>query len=752
MVTMRGSKRTGWVLFVLAVLGLGLGPAVGGGRARAQDAFSWTAPERWGEGPLVVAFPDGARLELSSELRLALRRGDGRPAALPVRAAAAQRDERGVRYAAAVGGADLLYRARPDRLESWIVLERLPEAWAGLDARGAEVVLIERLRLPRGWSLAGFAPGNRLGLEAARSVRDEAGRERLRLLAPRVFEWRGQGPVPGGEAPVRGTLEYGHDGAITVTTSLPLSWLLAPDRIWPVVLDPTLLVRTPEEVTATPADLELAPEPHHWNVVALAAASATADWELSFGGRSSVDGPGRADVLVADGHRGAIVDTRGRATLAGSAGAANARVEHAAVESLRVGEPLDFDWESERVVHAWELDVRPGDVGVPLRWSVDGPAGLRWWLFAPGSDAAWHPSTDATSGESVSNTATVVKFRRPGYWLLVVCRDAGSAPAGSVSIRWKAPPAALQLVPGRVVTTDADAVAAQWQPFEIAPQANAWNVVACVANDPMDDWDLRLGSVDSGVTGPQADVLAFDGRQAPVSPTHGAVLLSSGQRGARLELLDVHPAPLGVTSTASWAADEVGCVFEVEVSQPGARLLSVEAPGYAEWLVLGPRSQGTSRWFAPYGSRNSSGPTPVPVRFRQAGTYAVVVLAHASVPPQPGSATLRWQPVPSLVQGQPRSVTGPTPFRFTPQTGAWNAVAVVATDASEDWDIEAGSASSWEWDPDTDLVLFDGVQATVAATEGDVSVSGALQPAVLEHAAVQRTSYGRGVSLPWAAG
>jgi hypothetical protein len=723
-------------------------PDGAGGFVSEQPGLRVHLPGHLGEAPVRLLFPDGARIDVASAVRLVRRSDEGEVARLDVGEGEGAVEGATVVYRGALAGADLRHTVEVDRLKTALVLAGVPEGMAPGGA-GGEVVLEERVILPRGWRLPGLSAGGTLVTSLTWPILDATGAERARLGAPVVFERSTTRSTPGHAAPAHAELVLGFDGVLVVRTVFPAAWLVDAARSFPVVIDPTIIVSRPAEISADPTAFDVTPDAHHWNVVALTSATATADWEFEVGGVVSVDAPPACDVLVADGNQGGIPGTTGEArTVAG--GGVQATIEHAAVDQLAVGQNVTFAWTAERVVHAWELDVTSADTQRPQRLSIDGPAGLRWMLFEPGSSSGWSTSRDASYAESVSATAQTVRLRDTGYWCLVLCADSGAGKAGAVTIRWEAPPPAIQLIEGQPVLTDPAAVNALWQPFEVAPRATSWNAVVAVATDPGDDWDVQAGTATSSKSGPQSDFLVFDGRQGPVTPTAGAILVDSAITVARVELADVHAAPFGVSTTATWAADDVALVFEVDITTPGAQQLYVDGPGYLEWYVVAPQS--TAEWQSVSGYRaKSSGTTPERYTFSSAGVYAVVVVAHASVPVQAGQVTIGWVPPRMLTQGQPERISDSELYGITPQAGAWNAVAVLATDPGDDWDITMGSAGSARFNPDLDFLVFDGNLGTVSPTADEVLAYSASFPALLEHADTQRTALGQRLSAPWAA-
>lgn len=743
------------------------GAAARGSVARepAAAARGWTfeaaavrveLPAESAAAPARLVFADGAVLELGTAVRLLAVRppehGGGQAGLSPRRAAGVHAGERAVRYAGVLGGAaaELRVAVGPARVKSELVLERWPSEALGAAARARRLWLEETLVLPEGWRLAELGPGGALRATQSLPILDARGRERARLEAPRLYELE---PLPGALDSAflaAMVVRAERDGrGLRLEVELPPDWLADPARRWPVVIDPSIRIGEPLVIDSSPSTFQLAPEQHHWNAVALS--SAAADWELEIGGARSAAAAPACEVLLADGHRGAIAELDGTARLSGGA-PAPAALQHAGLDALRVGQEVDFDWGAGQIAHLWELDVRPSDLGLPHTLSVDGPAGLRWALLRPGYDTRWQTLAGAVHGGPVSATMTAVSFSTAGYWALLVCRDGGPGQAGMLRVRWGQPPPPLQLIEGVPARTALSPQTASWQRFEITPRAGAWNVVAALPEDPVTDWDVFAGAVRSRTAAPNIDFVAFDGRAGTVDPTGGEVVLGSGTATALVEHADVHPATLGQDASAPWGgAGDVALVFELEVSTPGTHLVGVDGPGYLEWAVLEPAGSGGASWGGRGGRGWSSGIRQF-VDFHSSGTWAVVVLAHATVPAPAGQVRLTFPPPLALVQGQPvqaGSGGAAGTFALNPQAGHWNAVVVRALDPQDDWDLEIGGATSDRGSPYADFALFDGRAAAVSPTAGVLDPWAALGPALVEHADVHPAAYGGAATAPW---
>ncbi|RME74147.1 MAG: hypothetical protein D6776_05765, partial [Planctomycetota bacterium] len=257
-------------------------------------------------------------------------------------------------------------------------------------------------------------------------------REQLVLGAPVVYE-KGRGKADAdGLAPVFAELLLQRDGALVWRIGIPARWLAEPARRYPVVIDPVLSRNVPVVVNTDPTAITVSPRAVYWNAVAVS--SANADWDLDIGAASSWAWPPDADFLVANGNKGTISPVTGSVSRFGSS-TGSATVEQAGIDSLSLGTDTSYTWTASHVIHLWELYVSSGRTG-SHDLAVDAPAGMRWAVFRPGTDASWKSVSAADYVFDADGRSHTLQLNESGFWAVVLVKDGGPGASGTVTFRW----------------------------------------------------------------------------------------------------------------------------------------------------------------------------------------------------------------------------------------------------------------------------------------------------------------------------
>ncbi|GIW73208.1 MAG: hypothetical protein KatS3mg102_2750 [Planctomycetota bacterium] len=715
-----------------------LGPQ---GFAVRQPALEIALPaSTQGEPVSFVLAEDGASVRLSTAVRLFARPEGGAAWELLARRVAGELGgETAVHYPGVIEDATLVYEAGAGTLKTALVLQRLPEPLGPAQPQVETVWFEETVLLPQGWTIPGLEAGAALRTEQSLPVFDAQGRERLRLQAPVVYEQRTPKDAPGHFARCFAELRLAKQGVLLWRVGIPAAWLAAPERSYPVVIDPALSRNQPLVVSTDPTQFTISPLPMFWNAVAVS--SAGADWDMSIGSAVSWEFPPAADFLVANGNKGTISPTSGEVHIFGSA-TGPATLEHAGITGVTVGNSASYTWTASHVIHLFEVYVPAGSTG-PRQLTVNGPSGLRWALFRPGSTSAWKSVNAADYVFAVGPTARAVDLNESGFWALVVVKDGGPGASGTVTIDWSgqgtpgfdlvatsvsldaasypvalqpgdrftftreitrigSQPAGTQIdyavylsantvistqdyeayswqdagagrltltgtvpanippgtyyvglrvvpVPGEASTsnnTTYDAVTGHQivigsqtpqialspgQPaqlshdptdFTLSPQAGFWNLVAMRS----DDWDMTIGSAFSAQSGARVDFLVADGNVGTISSTSGSAYRWSGTGGATLlhaGTPNLIPSASGQLSTA-WAAGTFARHFEHLVSTTGPRQVSVSGPAGLRWALFPPAND--TNWLRrSLAAHDFAAGTPQTVDFHRTGWWLLVV-------------------------------------------------------------------------------------------------------------------------------
>lgn len=310
-----------------------------------------------------------------------------------------------------------------------LVLSAPPAEFQQL-APNATVWFEETIELPSGWSIPGLAVNTPRYTTQSTPIVDATGSERLTLLAPVVHDANNVATTD-----TITSLELTSLGLLVVRTGVAASWLQDSGTVYPVTFDPVLSANQPLIINTTPTVITLTAQPGQWTGVALAGTSA--DWDLSMGSTTSAVGSTRCDLLVANGHGGPIATLNGEVLLySGGSGspASNAVLEQAGVDALALNSPVDYTWTGLHLMHIWELPITAAEIGSNAL-TVDGPSGLRWYLFQPDvTDTDWRTRYRAASSGRTTSTPKSVLFAEPGVWALVVYRDGDLSVSGNLAL------------------------------------------------------------------------------------------------------------------------------------------------------------------------------------------------------------------------------------------------------------------------------------------------------------------------------
>jgi hypothetical protein len=150
-------------------------------------------------------------------------------------------------YQGVMPGVNELYRVIPNGLKHQLTLSSPPRAPAG--GLSGEITLdyVMTLELPGGLSLYanGAVQAGNFTTGDAIEVRDSQGYPLLALKAPLAYE------VGNHREMVRGSYAVWREGnSLRLAWRTPAAWLLAPERHYPLVLDPTVIVPAPYDDTS----------------------------------------------------------------------------------------------------------------------------------------------------------------------------------------------------------------------------------------------------------------------------------------------------------------------------------------------------------------------------------------------------------------------------------------------------------------------------------------------------------------------
>ena len=151
-------------------------------------------------------------------------------------------DKDKVTYFKLLPSADNEFVVEYNKLKNNLILNRLPD---GLIGKSGTVGYSEFIELPAGWSLS--SEGQQITAEAripgGLEVIDEQGRVAFTFPAPEVYEWNRSGDIrdPGARSTQAYYLVRGEGRRIQLITNISLSWLSASERVFPVVIDPSVI-------------------------------------------------------------------------------------------------------------------------------------------------------------------------------------------------------------------------------------------------------------------------------------------------------------------------------------------------------------------------------------------------------------------------------------------------------------------------------------------------------------------------------
>ncbi|MHC4389953.1 MAG: hypothetical protein ACYTFT_00110 [Planctomycetota bacterium] len=399
--------------------------------------------------PTIMRFADGSEIAVSPTARLFAdgeQQGDFNLRVRSVRGQIA--DTRTVLYPAVMGDADLLHIADPGKLRTELWLGEMPSA---VDAARAGVVWFEEvIDLPEGWRIGELEVGTTFRTTDSLPIYDAQGKLRAKLEAPLVFEARTAKTSAGHFADAFAELRIQHEGVVTYRVGIPTEWLTDADRSYPVVIDPTISQGIPLITNVDPISLTINPLSGWWNAVAVSAGGGV-DWDLDWGPTFSWNFSPDCDFVVANGNNGSITPDNGSAETFGAA-TGPAVIEHAPVAFISVGTDRSLAWDPFQITGVLEINVtNPG----AENFTLEGPAGLGYALFAPGTDSAWRSRDDADHEGTLGPQLQTFDFNVAGIWAMVVFEDDGPGLSGSVDLTWSAPQAQPFNLEATSITLDA---------------------------------------------------------------------------------------------------------------------------------------------------------------------------------------------------------------------------------------------------------------------------------------------------------
>jgi hypothetical protein len=150
-------------------------------------------------------------------------------------------DKDKVTYFKLLPSADNEFVVEYDKLKNNLILNRLPD---GLIGKSGTLGYSEFIELPAGWSLSsqGQAITAEARIRGSLEVIDEQGRTVFTFPASEVYEWNPSGNIREARAESVQTYYFvkNEGRRIQLITEVPLSWLSASERAFPVVIDPSV--------------------------------------------------------------------------------------------------------------------------------------------------------------------------------------------------------------------------------------------------------------------------------------------------------------------------------------------------------------------------------------------------------------------------------------------------------------------------------------------------------------------------------
>lgn len=277
--------------------------------------------------------------------------------------------------------------------------------------------------------------------------------------------------------------------------------------------------------------------------------------------------------------------------------------------------------------------------------------------------------------------------------------------------------------------------------YDCDTEGGRWNVAAVSSTS---GWSISREAVGSTLAGANCNFLLSNGHLGDVPGISGEIRRISGTATARAQFMTALPIPLDRTVISSWSSTRIVRAFEFTAAGPSGPSLSVNVSGdpSLSWHLYGPQNLGGSSWFPRGANLVASGvvggPPLLGLTSALQGDYCLVVFRNggAATPATTALtvtvATLPFHFLTLPAGGQAPVAAGATTFSVAPAAGAWNAVALAASD---DWTLSLGSGvSSSSLATATEFVVANGAAGAITPTQGIASSPAGAAPATLEHA------------------
>jgi len=398
---------------------------------------------------------------------------------------------------------------------------------------------------------------------------------------------------------------------------------------------------------ATPCrEIGVNPVAGRWNVVGV---SSSSNWNLVMGSATSTTTG--ADFVLANGHHGAISPTTG--LVIGTAGSADATVEAEGATALGATGFNGVDTFSPGEI----LELREINLAATGTYAVTvtGDSSISWRLYAPQSDANWIRKNDYIGGGTASGTTWTVTVSSTGYHALLLYRNNGPSPDTTYVMSNVCPVASNVPLSGISVSN----IGGPCHPFTTVTAANRWNAVGVASTS---DWNIGVGSAQSGYAFGLTDYVITNGHLGAINPQNGVAVLNAGAAAARLQRADIDGLPVGTTLSSSWPASFVIRMFDFNATTAGSYDITLTGSSALYWKLHAPGNDSQWRPSSDFVINGVANGTTHTVTL-DAGWHAIAVTHPFGAPASSLSFQVRVDsipgsnPLPTLTSIAPTSAT-----------------------------------------------------------------------------------------------